>query len=93
MSLSPVESYELMNNYPNPFNPSTHIKFHVAESGPVTLKVYDVLGNEIKTLLNEDKSPGDYNLVFDGRNLSSGIYLYVLKAGGKTISRKMCLMK
>ncbi len=88
-----AESYVLMNNYPNPFNPATHIKFHIAESGPVTLKVYDILGNEIKTLLSEEKSPGDYSVVFDGRGLSSGIYLYVLKAGGKTIFRKMCLLK
>ncbi len=87
------EKFTLMNNYPNPFNPSTHIKFHLTESGPVTLKIYDVLGNEIKTLLNEEKPRGDYLVDFDGRNLSSGIYLYVLNAGGKTISRKMCLMK
>ena len=88
-----AENYILMNNYPNPFNPSTHIKFHISESGLVTLKVYDVLGNEIKTLINGDKSAGDYSVVFDGKDLPSGIYFYVLNAGGKTISRKMCLLK
>ncbi len=87
------ETFSLMNNYPNPFNPSTHIRFHIAVTGPVTLKVYDVLGSEVRTLVNDQKSPGYYDVVFDARELSSGIYLYILKAGGKTISRKMCLLK
>ncbi len=87
------EEFALLNNYPNPFNPSTHIKFHIAQSGPVKLKVYNVLGKEIRMLVNEEKSPGDYEVNFDGSNLSSGIYLYVLEAGGSTISRKMVLLK
>ena len=87
------EEFALLNNYPNPFNPTTHIKFHIAQSGPVKLKVYNVLGKEIRMLVNEEKSPGDYEVNFDGSNLSSGIYLYVLEAGGNTISRKMVLLK
>ncbi len=86
-------NYDLKNNYPNPFNPSTSIEFAISNSGFVTLKVYDVLGNELETLVNEEKSPGNYKIRFDGRNLSSGIYFYVLNAGGKTFCKKMCLLK
>ena len=85
--------YELKNNYPNPFNPITNIEFQVSDSGPVTLRVYDVLGNEVRTLVNEEKIPGYYKVRFDGENLSSGIYFYVLQAGDKTFSKKMCLLK
>ena len=85
--------YELKNNYPNPFNPITNIEFQISESGPVTLKVYDVLGNEVRTLVNEEKIPGNYKVRFDGENLSSGIYFYVLKAGGNIFAKKMCLIK
>ena len=87
------DKYELKNNYPNPFNPSTNIEFRISETGLVSLKVYDVLGNELKTLVHERKSPGDYKIRFDGSNLSSGIYFYVLNAGGKTFCKKMCLLK
>ena len=85
--------YELKNNYPNPFNPITNIEFQVSDSGPVTLRVYDVLGNEVRTLVNEEKIPGYYKVRFDGENLSSGIYFYVLKAGGNIFAKKMCLIK
>jgi hypothetical protein len=87
------KAYDLKNNYPNPFNPTTSIEFSITNSGFVTLRVYDVLGNELRTLVNEEKSPGDYKIRFDGSNLSSGIYFYVLNAGGKTFCKKMCLLK
>ena len=78
-------SYRLEANYPNPFNPSTSISFSIPERAIVTLKVYDVLGNEITTLVNEEKPAGTYEIEFnshsgDGRNLSSGVYFYQLKA-------------
>jgi len=87
------ESYELKNNYPNPFNPSTTIEFRIADNSYVSLKIFDVLGNEVETLISEDRRPGDYKIKFDAKGLSSGIYLYVLNAGGKIFSKKMCLLK
>jgi len=91
-------NFKLEQNYPNPFNPTTHIEFRIANFGFVSLKVYDVIGNEVATLINEEKSAGSYNIIFDvGANrrfaLTSGIYFYVLIAGGKTLSKKMCLIK
>jgi len=87
------EKYLLKNNYPNPFNPGTNIEFSISETGPVSLKIYDVLGNEVQTLVNEEKGPDNYKVKFDAGALSSGIYFYVLKAGGKIFSKKMCLLK
>jgi hypothetical protein len=76
--------YELLQNYPNPFNPSTKIQFQVSSRTQVTLKVYDVLGNEVATLVNEEKPAGNYEVEFNpvsrNRNLASGIYFYQLKA-------------
>jgi hypothetical protein len=83
----------LEQNYPNPFNPSTTISFSVPEIEFVTLKVYDVLGNEIATLINEEKSAGSYEILFDATDLSSGIYFYRLQAGSFVETKKMVLMK
>ncbi len=85
-TLPDLESYHLSNNYPNPFNPSTRIKFKIPgqarnDNVLVTLKVYDMLGNEISTLVNEEKPAGEYEVEFDGRGLSSGMYFYTLRAG------------
>jgi len=91
--LSVVSDFNLEQNYPNPFNPSTSIKFSVPSSEFVTLKVYDVLGNEITTLVNEQKAPGTYEVRFDAGNLASGMYVYSLKAGNFTQTRKLLLMK
>jgi hypothetical protein len=91
--LSVVSDFNLEQNYPNPFNPSTTIKFSVPSSEFVTLKVYDVLGNEITTLVNEQKAPGTYEVRFDAGNLASGMYVYSLKAGNFTQTRKLLLMK
>jgi len=71
----------LEQNYPNPFNPATIIKYQIPELSFITLKVYDVLGNEIVTLVNEVKSPGNYSINFDGSNLTSGVYFYQLRSG------------
>ena len=85
--------YALEQNYPNPFNPSTTIKFHIPELSFVTLKVYDVLGNEIATLFNEEKSIGSFDINFDATGLPSGIYFYRLRAGSFVETKKMVLMK
>ncbi|NWG29640.1 MAG: T9SS type A sorting domain-containing protein [Ignavibacteriaceae bacterium] len=85
--------FSLSQNYPNPFNPTTNIEFRIADFGFVSLKVYDVLGNEIATLVNEKKPAGEYEVEFDASNLPSGIYFYQLKAGSFTETKKMILLK
>lgn len=85
--------YMLMQNYPNPFNPSTMITFQIPKSGNVKLVVYDLLGREVKTLLNEFKPVGTYDVSFDAANLSSGVYFYKLESGSFTDSKKMLLVK
>ena len=74
-----VEKFHLFQNYPNPFNPVTSIQYAVSSMQFVTLKVYDFLGREIATLVNEEKPAGEYEVEFDGGNLSSGIYFYQIK--------------
>lgn len=86
-------SYSLSNNYPNPFNPTTIIKYEIAALTPVSLKVFDVLGNEVQTLVNEIKSPGIYEVQFDRKQLASGIYFYKLQAGSFFETKKMILLK
>ncbi len=85
--------FELSQNYPNPFNPSTRIQFTIVNQQFVSLKVYNVLGNEVAVLINEEKSPGVYNLNFDASELSSGTYFYKLRAGNFTEVKKMLLLK
>ncbi len=92
--------YELEQNYPNPFNPSTKITFTIAGkteyySVPqfVSLKVYDILGNEVATLVNEEKQPGTYEVQFDAFDLTSGVYIYRLKSGSFIQSKKMLMIK
>jgi N-acetylneuraminic acid mutarotase len=87
------ETYSLSQNYPNPFNPETKINYALPKSGLVTLKIYDVLGREVMTLVNEMKSAGNYIVDFNGANLSSGIYFYSLKSGDFTSVKKMTLIK
>ena len=89
---SPKE-FRLMQNYPNPFNPTTSIKYQVASIEKVTLKVYDILGREIATLLNEIKHPGSYEIEFDASNLPSGIYFYRLTSDNFSKTRKMVLLR
>ncbi len=88
-----VTNFELQQNFPNPFNPITQIRFSLAEQSQVTLKVYNILGKEITTLVNEVKGAGVHEISFDGSGLSSGVYFYTLQAGKSTQTRKMILMK
>ncbi len=83
----------LMQNYPNPFNPCTTIGYSIANSAYVTLKIYDILGKEITTLINEDQLPGVYRVDFNGKNISSGIYFYQITAGNFTDTKKLLLLK
>lgn len=89
---------ELYQNYPNPFNPTTTIKFAIPqdvkhETSNTTLKIYDTLGREVKTLINEPLDPGEYELKFDASDLPSGVYFYQLTSGSHTQTRKMMLLK
>lgn len=84
---------KLYDNYPNPFNPTTQIKFAVKEDGLVSLKVYDVLGKEVAGLVNEEKQAGEYTATFDADRLSSGIYFYTITAKDFQQSKKMLLIK
>jgi photosystem II stability/assembly factor-like uncharacterized protein len=86
-------NFTLYQNYPNPFNPVTNLGFGISKSGFVTLKVYDVLGNEVAVLVNENKAPGYYNIQFDGSNLSSGVYYYRLESKGFVQTKRMMLLK
>lgn len=88
-----VKEFKLMQNYPNPFNPSTTISYSIANSEFITLKIYDVLGNEISTLINEYKPAGLYNLNFSAKDLSSGVYYYQIKAGNYLETKKMIVLK
>jgi len=85
--------YELLQNHPNPFNPTTTIKYRLKEGGVVTLKLYDVLGKEIKTLVNEEKNKGRYTYNFDGSDLPSGVYIYQLRVNDFMASKKLMLIK
>ncbi len=86
-------SFELFQNYPNPFNPTTTIKYQINSSEFVSLKVFDALGQEIITLVNENKLPGIYSVRFDGSNLSGGVYFYRLQAGSFYQTKKLVLLK
>lgn len=85
--------YKFYENYPNPFNPSTKIKFDIPKSSLVKLAVYDVLGKEIAVLLDRQLSPGTYEAEWDGSNYTSGIYYYRLTAGDYSEAKKMILLK
>ncbi len=88
-----VSEFELNQNYPNPFNPGTSIKYAISSMQFVTLKVYDIIGNEVATLVDEYKPAGSYEVDFDASKLSSGVYLYRLQSGGNIITKKMTLIK
>ena len=86
-------NYNLFQNYPNPFNPVTTIKYSIPQAAFVSLKVYDVLGREVVALVNGKKTAGNYQVSFDASNLSSGVYLYKIKAGSFVQTKKMVLLK
>jgi len=88
-----LNSYELYQNFPNPFNPATTIKYQIPEISFVTLKIFDILGNEIETLVNEEKTGGIYESTWNAATLPSGIYFYHLKAGSFVETKKMILLK
>jgi Secretion system C-terminal sorting domain len=85
--------YSLEQNYPNPFNPSTKINYTIAKNEHVSINVYDILGNEVETLLNKEEAPGNYEVLLNGSQLSSGVYIYRIEAGPFTASKKMILLK
>jgi hypothetical protein len=87
------KGFKLHSNFPNPFNPSTRIIYQIPEMSYVTLKVYDVLGNEIEILVNEEKATGSYELTWYAENLPSGVYFYQLQAGEFIQTKKMLLLK
>lgn len=91
------EGFALSQNYPNPFNPSTKIRFAVPASVGtrygVSLQVFDVLGKEVATLVNEELRAGNYETTFDGHGLASGVYFYRLQAGGFVQTKKLVLQK
>lgn len=86
-------TFTLAQNYPNPFNPTTQISYTLNESGPVTLKVYDILGKELATLVNEFQNSGQHQVTFNAENIPSGVYIYRIKFGNRLESRKMLLIK
>ncbi len=88
-----VTNYTLSQNYPNPFNPTTEINYSVAKPGFVALKVYDLLGKEVATLVNENKPSGNFTVNFNANRLASGTYIYQLNVNGVMISKKMTLLK
>lgn len=96
-----IDDFELFQNYPNPFNPTTIIKYtipkivnsSISTGSNVELKVFDVLGRELKTLVNQSQKPGNHEIIFNAENLSSGIYFYTLKAGSFYSTKKMLLIK
>ncbi len=85
--------FNLLQNYPNPFNPATKINYTIPQQGFVLLKIYDVLGNEVTTLVDEYREVGSYEITFDASMLSSGIYFYKLQAGDFVQTKKMILVK
>ena len=86
-------NFVLYQNYPNPFNPATTIKYQIPEDGFVTIKIYDILGNEVKTLINEQKSKGSYSLMLDSSDLVSGVYIYRIQVNNFTSAKKMMVLK
>jgi hypothetical protein len=93
VDLGNAKEYSLLQNYPNPFNPSTKIEFRLPEKQMVILRVYNMLGEMIKNLINEEKEAGTYSVTFDGIGLTSGLYIYRLETANYVANRKMSLVK
>ncbi len=93
VNLQSISQFQLDQNYPNPFNPSTKIKYSIPNQNYVQLRVYDILGRQVKVLVNEQKEAGIYNITFNASSLPSGIYLYTLTADGLSMTNKMILSK
>ena len=86
-------SFELMQNYPNPFNPSTRISYSLAKPSKVLLRVYDILGQQVQTLVNREQAAGNYTVTFDAQNLASGVYFYQIQADNFVATKKLMLLK
>ncbi len=91
--INSLNEFRLMQNYPNPFNPSTTISYNIAKRANVSLKIYNITGKEVATLVNGEKEPGSYRVNFNAEKLSSGIYFYKISAGNFSSVRKMILIK
>ena len=87
------KEFKLSQNIPNPFNPVTKINFALPKQGFVTLKIYDITGREIKTLVNEVKQAGYYTVDFNGSSLASGVYFYMIKSGDFVMTKRMVMVK
>ena len=85
--------YKLEQNFPNPFNPTTNIRYNIIKASKVTLKIYDILGREVKTLVNTEQAAGQYTVKFDAQNLSSGVYFYRISAGDFNATKKLMFLK
>ncbi|MFC2085244.1 T9SS type A sorting domain-containing protein [Bacteroidota bacterium] len=90
---SVMDNFCLSQNYPNPFNPSTKIQYSVPQNSNVIIRVFNILGNEIETLVNEEKPTGIYEIEFNASNLASGIYFYQLNVGKCISTKKMALIR
>ena len=89
-----ISGYSLSQNYPNPFNQMTNIKYQITSKSFINLRIFDITGKEITTLINEEKQTGMYSVRFDSGNLSSGIYFYIMSIDGKTIDvKKMVIVR
>ena len=88
-----IKTYELGNNYPNPFNPNTTISYQVPGKVKVVIKIFDILGKEIATLVDEEQEAGKYKVNFNGGKFASGVYVYRMTAGEFMMSKKMILVK
>lgn len=93
VEVSTPTTYELSQNYPNPFNPTTTIEFIIPNDEKVTIKIYDILGREVKTLLNEFRETGHHEVEFNASHLASGMYIYRMTSGSYSQIRKMMLVK
>lgn len=93
VSTNLISTFELKQNYPNPFNPSTQISFSIAQGGFVRLVVYNLLGQEVKTLINRNMEAGSHSITFDASGLESSVYIYKLTSSGSTLTKKMILLR
>ena len=92
-----INDFKLYQNYPNPFNPSTIIKYSIPQNSNVSLVIYDLLGNEVTTLINKEQNAGNYEVIFNpsliNDGISTGVYFYTLRTGTATITKKLIYLK
>jgi hypothetical protein len=93
ITLQQSEDYKLFQNFPNPFNPSTKISYKIKKEGNVSLRVFNLVGQEISVLVNEKQSAGNYEVEFDASELTTGVYLYKLQINGFTSVKRMTVLK